>query len=189
VEIDLSPIASPHGKKTILFGLIPALVLVILGLIGQPYTRTGSEGYSQVLSWDGWRWFLMEQQYQAQLKQLQQEANLLIEMLNASPDPVNAQLFRERVERQYRSGSPLLAYARKLLLTAAANVQDWTVGAVTYEHAAASIDQLVKALTRAEKSDDEPTGNLTPTPTPQSGISLPVLAFSRKPHRSLLEMG
>lgn len=178
MEIDVSGIAHHHNKRALLLGMTLALALVIFGLVGKPYTVPDLEGYPLVLTWSDWRLFSAERAYRAELQQLRQEADLLIEFLNAAPDPVRAQLTAERIARQYSSGLPVLEHQRGLLIAAAEDVQSWSVGAVSRDQAVFSTDALVAGLQLpdgSEPAEEAPAVQVTeevpttiPTPTPES---------------------
>lgn len=152
MELDLSGLRLPARQKTII-GLSILAALLIFGFVGYRFTTVDGEGLPQVLSWTDWRLLRLERAYLAELSRLQHEADVLTELLNASPDPVRAQITAERIASSYADGEPALAHQRELLVTAAQAVQDWAVGVVERPAAEAALQEAITALRSANSQD------------------------------------
>ncbi len=136
--------------------LIALLALAGLALLGRSYTFG-----ERVLSWTDWRVQQAGHAYRAELGGLQQDAEILIELLNGRvPDPVRAQIVADQIVTRHgdplryatrAGGQPALARHRDLLMRAAAAVEDWAVGATPREAAQQAVDELMAALGEADE--------------------------------------
>jgi hypothetical protein len=153
MELDLSGLRLPARQKAIL-GLLILAAMLIFGFLGYRFTVVDEQGLPQVLTWSDWRLLRLERAYQAELSRLQHEADVLTELLNASPDPVRAQITAERITSSYADGEPALAHQRELLVTAAQAVQDWAVGVVERPAAEAALQEAIAALQIASADRD-----------------------------------
>ena len=106
------------------------------------------------MTWSDWRLLRLERAYQAELSRLQHEADVLTGLLNASPDPVRAQITAERIASAYADGEPALAHQRELLVVAARAVQDWAVGVIERPAAEAALQEAIDALQIASTDQD-----------------------------------
>jgi hypothetical protein len=156
LEWDLSDRHAQVWGAGVLLGL-----LLLFGWIGSSVTRTGPDGLPRLIGWSDWRLLQAEQAFRAERAALQLEVNLLIELLNTSPDPVRAQMTADRITRQYASGQPALSHQRLLVVQAAQAVLDWTVGVVPY----AGAQQAVTAAVQALKVPVEPAPDSTAVPS------------------------
>ena len=137
-----------NAKILVWIVLIP--VLILFGFVGENYTAVSKEGRPQALSWGEWRIYQEERAYQEELNDLRSEADLLVGMLNSSPDPVRAQITADRITSQYDEGQDALAIQREYLIAAAQAVSSWSAGAVDLAAAQAAVQEAVKLLTPAQ---------------------------------------
>lgn len=165
MEIDFSDL---HLKNTsnLLF-VVGFLTIVALGILGWWLTPT-YDSVPGFLTWTEWQLFKSTRAYRIELTRLQQETDALAEQLTQTPDPVRAQLTVARLSRELVTGEPALAYARETLLQTALTVQDWAVGANSWEtaHAAvADLGQMLLALTPSASISPKLTNpKVTPVP-------------------------
>jgi hypothetical protein len=153
MELDLSGLRLPARQKAIL-GLSILAVMLIFGFVGYRFTVVDVQDLPQVLTWSDWRLLHLERAYQAELSRLQHDVDALTGLLNASPDPVRAQITAERIGSAYADGEPALAHQRDLLVTAAGTVQDWAVGVVERPVAEAALQEAIAALQIASTDRD-----------------------------------
>jgi hypothetical protein len=136
MELDLS------AHRAIGIALASLLVLVALGWLGHAYLPCAD----RLLTLPEWQVLKASRAYQKELQQLQERADSLVELINARPDPVRAQLLAENVTRQASRGQPALAYPRQKLTLAAQAVSDWSMGALDRESARQALQAAIQAL-------------------------------------------
>lgn len=169
MELDFSDL---HLKSasSLVYGAV-FLALLALGALGWGLTpqHDAEPGF---LTWTEWQVFKSARAYRAELTRLEQETDALAEMLTQTPDPVRAQLTVTRLTRELATGAPVLAVARATVLGAALTVQDWAVGANTWEVAQATVAYAGEMLLALEPSvpyqpSSSPTSKPTAKPTAQ----------------------
>jgi len=136
-----------NAKAMIWIVLIP--VLILFGFVGENYTVLSDEGRPRVLSWNEWRIYQLERAYHDELNDLRAEVDLLVGMLNSSPDPVRAQITAERIANQYDEGQDALASQREYLINAAFAVSDWASGLIDLTAAQNAVQTAGKLLSPA----------------------------------------
>jgi hypothetical protein len=150
MELDLS-----HYRWH-LIGLAALVALALLIWIGSVFTPEGEK----TLTWTEWQVVKAQRAYQQELDGLQMEASNLADLLNASPDPVRAQIVAERIQRLAADGQPSLHYQREKLALAAQAVSSWAVGAGDRETAAQSLEEAIQVL--SPQTVPDPTPAVTP---------------------------
>ncbi|MGB8213539.1 MAG: hypothetical protein WCE68_08275 [Anaerolineales bacterium] len=136
-------------RKLIHYGVVPfalAALLVLLAVIGHPYSPLTDAGQARLLTWDDWQWFKAEQQYAAERDTLRTDVDALAALLDKGPDPVSAQLLQERIIMHTASGLASLAPARAALLQAAQDVVNWSAGALDRDTAGTSLQSAGNLL-------------------------------------------
>lgn len=126
--------------------LIVMAALVGLGALGQRVTPLSETGEPRFLTWADWRLLQAERAYQAERSVLHDDVADMLELLNAKPNAVAAQMLLERVENHTRSGQASLATARAATLAAANSVRDWTSGVMDRESAVQAVMDALALL-------------------------------------------
>lgn len=146
MELDLS------RYRWHLIGLAALLALALLIWVGSVFTPEGEK----TLTWTEWQVSKAKRAYQQELGELQMEASSLANLLNASPDPVRAQIVSERIQRLAVAGQPSLQYQREKLALGAKAVSDWAVGAGDRETAVQAVNVAIQALSPQAAPDATP---------------------------------
>ena len=165
MEIDFSDLHYKNPSN--LLSVVVFLTLVALGVLGW-WLTPAYDAELGFLTWTEWQLFKSTRAYRIELTRLQRETDTLAEQLTQTPDPVRAQLTVTRLSRELATGEPALAYARETLLQAALTVQDWAVGANSWDTAHATVADLGKmllALTPSTSTSEELTAPIA-TPVP-----------------------
>jgi hypothetical protein len=139
MELDLT------RHRWILPLLLSVCLLAALIQIGRACTPESGA----LLTWADWRVLQGRQAYRLQLQALQRQAEALVELVNAPPDPVLAQLAADQTARQTREGHPALTFQRQLLDSAAQAVRDWAVGAGERAAARQALQAALQSLNAA----------------------------------------
>jgi hypothetical protein len=129
-------------NRTTLSGIlvfVAILSLLGLGALGKPYTPVTAAGDANLLTWDDWQLFKVEQRYTAEREVLRVDADALGSLLNQNPDPVAAQILAQRIARHTAEGESALLSARSALLQTAQDVASWTAGALDRDTAVTSL--------------------------------------------------
>ncbi len=140
LELDFS-------KKWKLIAWLPALLLILfgLGMLGY-YTTPASD---KVLTWSEWQVLQARRSYQSELKMLRQDAEILAELLQGTPDIVRAQLTTDRIAQDTSTGQEALVDERQVLYDAALAVRDWAAGTIDRSEAEAALNTAIQTLDEA----------------------------------------
>lgn len=165
MELDFSDLHLKSASSLVYVTVF--LALIALGALGWGLTpqHDAEPGF---LTWTEWQVLKSTRAYRAELTRLEQETDALAEMLTQTPDPVRAQLTVTRLTRALATGEPVLAEARSTVLGAALTVQDWAIGANSWEAAQTAVAYTGHVLSALEPPPaDQPTGKPTAQPTAQ----------------------
>jgi hypothetical protein len=127
------------------------LFLLLMSMLGRPHTPE-----PKLFTWLDFQVWQGERAYQRELATLRREAEGLVALLTASPQPVRAQLQVVHLKQVTAAGVPALHYQRQLLLEAGLAVEAWTVGAGSYESAQEAVEILVESLLPPTSSASPP---------------------------------
>lgn len=121
------------------------LALVGIGALGRAVTPPGE----RLLTWSEWQVLQARQACQAELKRLRLDAEALATLLDATPDPVRAQIVAEQILPHTETGEPALSAQRDALAQAALAVRDWAMGVSDYPTAQAALASALQTLQEA----------------------------------------
>ncbi len=135
-------------RNTLYTTLLLVAILAILGLavLGRSYSPANEAGEARVLSWSDWQLAKAEKRFEAERSVLRQDIDELAALLNATPDPVAAQLLAQRIGQHASAGESILQPARVAVLQAAQDVASWSAGALDRETAIASLEAATTLL-------------------------------------------
>ena len=137
IELDLRDI--PGWLTIVILLVVGATGLMLIGRVVTPIERG-------ILSWSEWQLLKEQRVYRSDLESLQGEVDILIEMLNGRPDPVETQLVAQRMLQDLRGGHPALAYQRDLIIQAVSAVRDWSTGVIERDEAVLMVNEAIQVL-------------------------------------------
>ncbi len=145
MEIEFNGFGNSVSSKGLQIASLTLTVLVILGALGWWILP------NRVLTWTEWQVIRQRAAYTHELRTLTDAADLLIPLLEGSPDPVRGSLVAERVRVGLDDVTLYsLSTSRQALLNAADAVEAWSLGAAEREDVVSALmdaqDELAKAI-------------------------------------------
>ena len=160
MEIDFSDLSlNFHGERGLWIGLAVTLTALLLGILGWYITPEG-----QVLTPTEWQIYRQHSQYRRELGVLMRHADRLAGLLDASPDPVRAQLIVEQMGHDLDTDVNLVTLAEQenALLNAGNAVLAWSMGAAGKNDAINALAQANAAIEQALDAEGvSRNGNVT----------------------------
>ena len=137
IELDLGEL--PNWSTIVILLVVGTVGLMLIGRVVTPI-EIG------ILSWSDWQLLKEQRVYRSELESLQGEVDILVEMLNGRPDPVETQLVARRMLQDLRDGHPALDYQRDLTIQAVSAVRDWSTGAIERDEAVLRVNEAIQVL-------------------------------------------
>jgi len=147
MEIEIDRSALPQNG--LLIASMMLIVLVALGALGWWALPDG-----RILTWTEWQVIRQRAAYSRELRTLAEATEKLIELLEASPDPVRASLVVDQTHRALDDVTlASLDASRAAVLNAADTLNAWALGEADRDEAVVALsaaqDELMQALERA----------------------------------------
>lgn len=134
------------GRYQIILWILMVLGLLVgLVFLGKSLTP---EGY-KVLTWPEWQICLAHQVYEKELRTLQNDVDILVELVNQAPDPVRAQIVCDKISGQVNEGQPALSISRQAIALAAGSVEQWSVGTISKDEALTALQAAINSVDSA----------------------------------------